>query len=149
MKESIFKVVLIVLRYSLSGYLQYSLPTRSTHLPARSTHLFTRSTHLSTRNTRLSIRISTRSTRLSTRSISLSTRLVIRLSTHSTCSTICRSFLTDRELSLFVILSKVTYPLFYHISDYNSITVSKKYLSSQEFFKMSFCFILLSQYTYF
>ena len=39
-------------------------------------------------------------------------------------------FLTDRELSLFVILSKVTYPLFYHTSDYNSITVSKKYLSS-------------------
>ena len=39
-------------------------------------------------------------------------------------------FLTDRELSLFVILSKVTYPLFYHTSDYNSITVSKKYPSS-------------------
>ena len=39
-------------------------------------------------------------------------------------------FLTDRELSLFVILSKVTYPLFYHASDYNNITVSKKYLSS-------------------
>ena len=39
-------------------------------------------------------------------------------------------FITDRELSLFVILSKVTCPLFYHRSDYNSITVSKKYLSS-------------------
>ena len=38
-------------------------------------------------------------------------------------------FITDRELSLFVILFKVTYPLFYHTSDSNSITVSKKYLS--------------------
>ena len=39
-------------------------------------------------------------------------------------------FITDCELSLFVILFKVTYPLFYHTSDYNSITVSEKYLSS-------------------
>ena len=59
------------------------------------------------------------------------------------------SFITDRELSLFVILFKVTYPLFYHTSDYNSITVSKKYLPPLQFFKMSFCFVLFPQCTYF
>ena len=96
--------------------------------------------------------MSTRSTRFSTRSICLSTRstpLAIRLSAHSTCSTICRPFITDRELSLFVILFKVTYPLFYHTSDYNSITVSKKYLPPLQFFKMFFCFVLFPQCTYF
>ena len=58
-------------------------------------------------------------------------------------------FLTDRELSLFIILSKVSYPLFYHTSDCNSITVSKKYLPPLQFFKMSFCFVLFPQCTYF
>ena len=50
-------------------------------------------------------------------------------------------FITDGELSLFVILSKDTCPLFYHTSDYNSITVSKNICRLSSFLKCPFALL--------
>ena len=101
MKRSIFKVVLIVLRYYLLCYSECSCCTIITHFSTCSTCLSTRCTCLFTCSTRLFIRLSTRSTRLSTHSICLSTGSIC-LSTRSTQSTFVGPFITDLKFWYFL-----------------------------------------------
>ena len=101
MKRSIFKVVLIALRYYLLCYSECSCCTIITHFSTCSTCLSTRCTCLFTCSTRLFIRLSTRSTRLSTHSICLSTGSVC-LSTRSIQSTFVGLFITDLKFWYFL-----------------------------------------------
>ena len=101
MKRSIFKVVLIVLRYYLLCYSECSCCTIITHFSTCSTCLSTRCTCLFTCSTRLFIRLSTRSTRLSTHSICLSTGSIC-LSTRCIQSTFVGLFITDLKFWYFL-----------------------------------------------